>query len=234
MKVELERQLAEYGRQINSEIIPLDAVGLETEAPPAAPQRPAWAVTLAAVIVVLVLIGGIALLVPGGSPAPLADDPDPAPSTPITEAAPSTVEETPDTMLDSGPIPGVEGSIYLAARWVNRSNGFDRTEAVWYLDADTWRWETLGASGPERGEAELVGGILVRSDDSMFEYLPFPNTYTVFDTTLECESFEDEPEGCVSADQLAFDPTRDGELFYLTEYLCDDNGTCVQATDGSV
>ena len=227
MKVELERQLAEYGRQIDLEIRPLDPSDIQAPVIPVRTRRPGWAVALAAAVVVLVVLGGIAVLVvPGGGQEPVVDTPDPDPVTPTSVITPTTLGE-----VDATPIPGVEGSIFFVARWTNAA--FDRTEAVWYLDADSWRWETLESKSVEAdGATELEGYILIREGDSMFEYLPIPNTYTIDDPTVECTDSESSPENCVSDGD--FDPTADGALFSPTEYVCDATGTCVEVSDGDI
>ena len=229
MNVELERQLAEYGRQIDLETRPLDSSDIHTNVTRVRTRRPGWAVAVAAAVVVLVVLGGIAvLLVPGGGQAPVVDTPDPDPVTPTSVITPTTLGE-----VDSTPIPGVEGSIFFVARWTNAASGIDRTEAVWYLDAGVWRWETLESRSVEAdGATELEGYILIRESDSMFEYLPIPNTFTILDPTVECADSESSPDNCVFDGD--FDPTADGSLFYPTEHLCDDTGTCVEVGDGDI
>ena len=149
MKVELERQLAEYGRQIDSEITPLDPSDVQAQTTPVRPRRRGWAVALAAAVVVLVVLGGIAvLLVPDGSQAPVVDTP-PTPTSVITQTTLGDVEP------DATPIAGVEGSISFVAKWANAVSGVDRTEAVWYLDADSWRWETLRSRSSTRKGNDL-------------------------------------------------------------------------------
>ena len=224
MTIELERQVHEYAEFLDTTLPVLEASVITSDAdlietvPLPLPtrygvRRRPWLVAAAVLIAVIVVIGGSSLLFSGGGGAPVVDDLVEEPEVTQTTAAPPTT-----LAASAAIIPGVEGSIYLSVRWLH--TGFatqeeiggpmERVEQVWYLDADTWRWETpLWQSGDS---TEMQGQVTITANQQRFEFQAHSNTYTVYEG-------ESSGEG--------FNPAVDPEVIFE----CDETG-CAHSLDG--
>ncbi len=154
MTVDLERQLAGYGEQLETYVAPFSIDELIGEASferrPAAPRRPGWAVALAAALMVLLVVGGMLLAIRLLSgKGPVVDEPAPTtvPSSipgPTEDASGQTISVVHDEgvagaglsmVLDSAGNPmlvyGSGGSIWVArCEDAACSSGIERTELV--------------------------------------------------------------------------------------------------------
>ena len=216
MTVDLERQLQAYADILDSTLPVMEADAVIVAAgttPVVEPRRTGWPpfvrrpwlVAAGALLVVLVAIGGASLLFSGGGDVSPADDPVDEPLvTPTTEASVTTAAGG-----DATVIPGVEGSVYVSARWLH--TGFatqeeiggpiERVEQVWYLDDGTWRREVpVWRAGDSN---ELEGNVTVVSNGQRFEYRAITNSFY----------FEE-------SDSVEPDLTRDSDFLFV----CGDNG----------
>jgi thiol-disulfide isomerase/thioredoxin len=192
MTLDLERQLNEYAEILDSTLPVLEA-GTVIEAGGIYPvvesrgrgwsvlaKRP-WLAAAAALLVVLVLIGGTSLIFSGDGGVSPADDPVEEPVvTPTTQASVTTVAGD-----EAAVIPGVDGSVYVSARWMN--TGFatqeeiggpiERVEQVWYLDAEMWRIEK--PVWRQGDSTELEGDVTIFANNQLFEYRAMSNTFEI-------------------------------------------------------
>ena len=216
MPVELERQLREYGEILGSYVHPSD-VSADSSAVPARGRSP-WLIAVAAAVVVAIAVGGTALLISRGAGLSPTDIPDDQLVT--TSLLPEAVSETSSQPASSVPViepatpeatvPATSDSVYFVAQWSSEVDAIHRIEAVWYVNEQLWRRETLGVFDGEPADATFV---IIRSEDEVFRYWYIDNTFDIRG-----------PDQLTQADLES--PIADGGLFPPVAYECDETGRC--------
>lgn len=230
MSVDLERQLAEYAEILDStfaDLDPTDVLAAAATHEATDPDttwawlrnRPRWAAAIAA-IAVLAAIGGASLLFRGDGSLEPADSPEGTVVTPtVTPTQPPPTSPSPATTQPSSEadvIPVEPGSIYFVARWTSNLDGLvgERVERLWYVNSETWRWETPMYLVEDSDELE--GQVTIQANGQIFNYYPQTNRFEI---------------GLRAPGDGSFNPSVDGELGLPVAYSCDDSG-CVRHLDG--